>query len=313
MKKNISLNTNIKELNISLTAYRSLLVLGLLMVKPLSREEIANVFKENVITAKSFSLDTVRVTINTLKASGCRISRPTLNNNYKYHLISHPFRIEFCDSQLECLNAIRNNLVQLGDWQLILTINDFYNKIVSKTQNESKMEIIQNLEPLSEIDKNILKIISESSVKNKELLLEYHSSENGPEELKVIGDRIFYEDGKLYLWCYSYKYDTYSYLRIDKIKAIKSISLHPKLIIKNSYVARYSVKGDSMFVFKPTQNERIIQKTDKKILVEVDVLNEFKVIQRLLLLGTDFKLISPDSLKKKLISKLNSIKQGYTL
>lgn len=313
MKKANSLINDINELNISLTAYRALLVLGLLMENPLSREEIANIFRENKITSKSFSLDTVRVTINTLKASGCRISRPTMKNKYKYSLLFHPFRIEFSDSQLDCLNEIRNNLVQLGDWQLILTINDFYRKIISKTQNESKMEIIQNAEPLYEVDKSILNTIVEGSVKNKELLIEYHSSQNGIEELRVISDRVFYEDGKLYLWCYSYKYDTYSYLRIDKIKAIKSISLHSKVINNTSYIARYFIKGDSMLVFNPAQNERIIEKTDKKILVEADVLNEFKFIQRLLLLGADFSLVSPDSLKKKLISKLKSIKQGYIL
>lgn len=312
MKKKFYLSSNINELNISLTAYRALLVLGMLMERPLSREEIANILKENRITSKSFSLDTVRVTINTLKAAGCRITRPTLKNNYKYTLVSHPFRIEFSNTQLNCLNAIRNNLVQLGDWQLILTINDFYNKIVSKTQSESKMEIIRNAEPLIEIDKNMLKIISESSAKNKELIIDYCSSENGVEELRIIADRIFYEEGRLYLWCYSYKYDSYSYIRIDKIKTIKSISLSAKTINKSSYLATYNVKGDSMLVFKPAQNERIIDQDDKKILVEADVLNEFKFIQRLLLLGTDFSLVSPDLLKKKLISKLKSIKQGYS-
>ena len=124
MSKKHLINSNASELNISLTAYRALLVLGLLMDRPMSREEIVNIFKCNNITSKSSSLDTVRVTINTLKAAGCTISRPTSKNNYKYVLLYHPFRIDISDEQIDCLNKIRNNLVQLSDWKLILDIND---------------------------------------------------------------------------------------------------------------------------------------------------------------------------------------------
>jgi predicted DNA-binding transcriptional regulator YafY len=49
------------------------------------------------------------------------------------------------------------------------------------------------------------------------------------------------------------------------------------------------------------------------IMVEAEVLNEFKLIQRLFMLGTDFDIISPYSLKRQVISKLKTIKQGYKL
>ncbi len=311
-RKNL-LNSNVNDLNISLTAYRALLVLGMLMEKPMTRDEIASVFQSNHLICKSSSLDTVRVTINTLKAAGCMISRPTSKNDYKYILLSHPFRIEISDEQIEAMNQIRNNLVQLGDWQLILDINAFYNSVVSKTQNYAKMELVKNAEPLLEIDKTILKNLSDKSVKSREIVIDYDSPEFGLEELKIIGDRIFYEDGKLYLWCYSYKYNSYSYIRVDKIKAIKSISMISKSIDKDSYTAIYKLRGDSISTFSLEHNEHILEEKDSEILVEADVLNEFKFIQRLLSFGIDFEIITPDSLKTKLISKLNSVKQGYYL
>ncbi len=313
MRKKPILSSGANEMNISLTAYRSLLVLGLLMEKPMSRDEIANVFKCNHITSKSFSLDTVRVTINTLKAAGCVISRPTCKNEYKYVLLSHPFRIEISDEQIDCLNQIRKNLSQIGDWQLVLSINDFYNNVVAKTQNESKIELIKNAELLIEIDKTVLKTLSAKSIKNKELIVKYDSPEFGEEELKIIADKIFYEEGKLYLWCYSHKYDSFSYLRVDKIKEVSVVSIASKAIKREEYTVVYKIKGDSFQIFKPEPTERIIERNGSYLVIEALVYNEFKLIQRLLSFGADFYLISPDSLKSKIISKLKTIKQGYVL
>lgn len=312
MQDRIAFRKDARELNISITAYRALLILSLLLEKPLSRREIEKALKNDIITSKSFSLDTIRVTLNTLKAVGCVISRPTLKNNYKYILCSHPFGFELTQEQVKCLALIRHNLVNIGDWQLILDINELYKKICSTTKNIYYIESMNNSEPMFDINKELLKAILKCSANKNKMTIEYTSPENGIENLDIIADKVIYESNNLYICCYSFKYNEYTCLRVDKIKSVKEVSLHSHIIEKKEYTAVYKVKGDSVSTYKLIEGEKIIEKTQNYILVEAKVTNEFKFTQRLLSFGQDFLLKSPNELKEKLINKLHLIKHGYS-
>lgn len=311
MQDKVSLNKSARELNISITAYRALLILSFLLEKPLTRVEIEKILKEDIITSKSYSLDTIRVTLNTLKLAGCMISRPTSKNNFKYILFSHPFGFELTQEQVKCLASLRQNIVNLGDWQLVLGVNELYKKICSATRNINCLEIISDSEPMVDINKELLKVFIKCSANKNKITLEYVSPEYGVENLDVIADKIIYETNHLYICCYSFKYNEYSYLRIDKIKSVKNIYTQSHIIEKKEIKAIYMIKGDSVSAYKPVDGEKIIEKEQDYILVEAEVANEFKFIQRLLSFGQDFILKSPDELKQKLIAKLDLIRQGY--
>lgn len=302
---------NIIESNISVTAYRALLVLGLLMTRPYSRDEIVKVLKNNPITSRSFSLDTVRVTINTLKASGCMISRPTPKNNYCYTLISHPFGFGISKPQAECLNFVRKNLVNLEDWRLILAINDFYNRIAGKTNDLEIIQLFKNAEPLSDVKKDVLKVLSKETLKGKEVTISYESSNYGLEDLVIIPDKIFYENSKLYLWCFIKKYNDCTYLRFDKIKEVKVVGVEPQVVEKKVYQAFYKIGGDSALTYRPMQNEFDFNRNEDLIEVNVEVENEFKFVQRLLSFGADLIDVKPVSLKKKILFKLEKLLKEY--
>ena len=64
-----------KKTWISLTGYRTLYVLKLLIEKSRSIDELVDLLKSNPYTNKSVSKDTVRLTINTLRSAGCNISK----------------------------------------------------------------------------------------------------------------------------------------------------------------------------------------------------------------------------------------------
>jgi len=311
----LSINTNSwqkNEVNISLTAYRALFILALLMSKPHTRAELIKKLKDNPITNKSISIDTIRVTINTLKLSGCKISRPTRGNNYTYNLLAHPFCFNFSDDEIEILNCVRRNIAKFADWNLCFDINDFYDNVLSKVLSEQNVSKLQNSHLFNNIDKNILNFLARSSSFNKEVILAYDSSKNGLCELRVVINKIFKDKDVLYLWCYSYKYDNYSYLRLDKIKAYKSISGENISLQNNkSIIVKYAVVGDSVLSFQPYEKEKIIKKTDKAIIVEATAYSEFYMVQRLLSFGRDFFVISPESYKQKVLDKLNLISQEY--
>lgn len=311
--RSIKTNSGLKnEVNISLTAYRALFVLALLMSKSQTRAQLIKELKNNPITEKSVSSDTLRVTINTLKLAGCKISRPTRGNSYTYNLLSHPFCFNFSDDDVEMLNCVRKNIAKFADWNLCFDINDFYDNVVNKVLSEQNVSKLKNSTLFSNIDKNILEFLTKSSSYNREVILTYDSSTNGLSDLRVVINKIFKDNDMLYLWCYSYKYDDYSYLRLDKIKAYKKISnRNIKTYKSTQIVVEYAIFGDSILSFKPAEKERIIKKTDKVIVVEAVAYSEFYMLQRLLSFGRDFFIISPESYKQKVLDKLNLISQEY--
>ena len=80
-----------KNIWISLTGYRLLLLLKTLLDGDKTVGELISVLSENEVTKKSISKDTVRLAVSTLKKAGCEIIRPTKANDYHYQLKSQPF------------------------------------------------------------------------------------------------------------------------------------------------------------------------------------------------------------------------------
>ena len=116
----------------------------------------------------------------------------------------------------------------------------------------------------------------------------------------------------MYLWCYSFKYNKNSLLSIERIKEIISygISDH-NYQTKVLYDVIYSITGEAYNTFEEKEFEEVITKSENEIKVLAHVENEFYFIQRLLLFGSDFKIISPDFFREKLINKIKLIQKGY--
>ena len=78
-----------------------------------------------------------------------------------------------------------------------------------------------------------------------------------------------------------------------------------------SYEVVFKVTNDGLRDFSLKENEIVLEKSDKFMVVKAKVVNEFLFVQRILLLGTDFEIISPDSFKEKIVNKLKLLKRGY--
>ena len=82
------------ELNqISLTGLRALVLIGLLIAKPRSFNEIRRAFIDLKIIDEKTSNDILRIDLNTIKLMGCDISRSSAKTDFRYILTKHPFSI----------------------------------------------------------------------------------------------------------------------------------------------------------------------------------------------------------------------------
>lgn len=297
---------------ISLTGYRILLILKSLIESGRTLDELIDIVRNDKITGKSFSRDTIRVAINTLKAAGCEISRPSKSNNYKYELIKHPFGLNLADDELSILIRLRERFTETMNWNDIFVVNNLYKKIVTLTCDENKIKTTIDSQPLGQLNRKMLKEITNPDIIGKLLKIQYKSPKFGMEDINIIPRAVKIENSKLYLWCYNLKYNKNSLLPVDRITEIKSrctvTNQYPQTTV---YDVIYELTNIDLQNFNLKDNEEIITRDEDKMIIKANVDNEFLFIQRLLLLGSNFKIISPDFFREKLIDKIKLIQKGY--
>ena len=140
---------------ISLTTYRALYLAKLLSIKDLSLDEIAQSFSNDTILAESCHKETITNTINTLREVGFEIEKPKASNNYKYQLLSVPFKTELTEDTAEILNILRESLYHFNDYSLLFKINSAYDLILKYTTNETAQNIVEISNQLKNIDKYV--------------------------------------------------------------------------------------------------------------------------------------------------------------
>lgn len=300
-----------KNIWISTTGYRTLLILRLLIQEERTLDELISLLKADDVVPKSISKDTIRIAINTLRKIGCVIPRPERINNYKYKLLSHPFSLVVSDEELTAFLKLRDILCESYNWEKIFLVNDLFKKIILLTNNEKQIDFVENSKLLSSINKELLTELTNVKLINKKIKIEYNSVKCGLEVLEVIPHRFLYENGKLYLNCYSFKYNQNSILNVERIMKIIDVYLSKDYEDILSYEVVFKVTNDGLRDFSLKENEIVLEKSDKFMVVKAKVVNEFLFVQRILLLGTDFEIISPDSFKEKIVNKLKLLKRGY--
>ena len=296
---------------ISITGYRTLLVLMSLIEKGRTIEELVDILKENPITNKSVSKDTVRITLNTLKNAGCQISRPIKSKGFKYELLVNPFSLKLTDENLITLVRLRETLVNKVPWKDVITINNLYHKLVELTGNQSQINFIDETKSLGNVNPDIIASFLNENIICKKIQLEYLSPEYGKEDIYVVPYKIIYENKRLYILCYSFKYNANCFLEVSRIIKIKSVYSKEKYPKENSYKVIYRISGQAMENYEKTYYETVLKKTAAYMDIEANVSNEFTFIQRILLYGSDFTIISPYVFREKLIDKVKQIRRNY--
>ena len=304
--------------NISKTGYRALFVLMQLIDAPKTREELIKLTKNDPIINKGLSKDTITNTMNLLKKAGCIISRPTIKTQNKYVLKSHPFSAHLSKDEATALLDFRKNIISLGDWETLILVNRLYSKIAHYAPNEEfKNALIYN-NPLSKINNNILRLINIS--KEKLINIKYKSPKYGVEDFDIIPHFITMDNEKLYVWCYNFKYSETSFLRIDRILSINSLTFDKEIAKSKDkfddfqFNAKFELKGISALMYMEGIGEKIInEKPDDEYPLKIEVLvkDKFNFIQRILSYGTDCRLLEPQNLKTEVINLLKQMKGNY--
>lgn len=306
--------------NISKTGYRALFVLMKLLEAPYTRDELVEICKNDPIINKEFSTDTITYTINTLKEAGCIISHPNQKYGHKYFVKYHPFNPLLKKEHVSALQELRESIATLGDWALVIYLNNLYIKLARIAEEEEAKQLLIYNHPLKGIDYKILNELMVCAQRTTEHInITYDSPENGLEELEIAPEYLTYENDKLYVWGHCKKYDQTSYLRVDRIKRVNTVTFtfrsdKEKIYARPLLKAKYKLKGYSALMYSDNEHECILEHNEKSeypLTILAEVKNEFNFYQRLLSYGTDCLIVSPDSVKQEFLARLKKVKSRY--
>ena len=287
----------------SLTGYRTLCILDLLMDSPKSVDEINDYFMNNQYVKDKFSNDTIRIYINSLRAVGCEITRATKSNGYRYELLVHPFDFEVSKSQLETLAKHYKNFYEKVDVESLLKCKNIFEKLYPLMKDENTRNTFQNISALKNVDKEIVKELINHCKNKQQIIFLYNSPRTGEKYIDIIADKITFKPEKMYLWGHCFNYNEYSYFRVDRIIKISTL----KLKREEKDFPKIKVIYE---IYNETKN-KYTQQTDEKIVIEEKSGNKFELMQKILHMGYDCKIIYPEYLKNELLENLNKMEESY--
>ena len=108
------------------------------------------------------------------------------------------------------------------------------------------------------------------------------------------------------------KYKSNCLLEVSKINKIKAVNTNENYRLESLFDVVYKIKGISMETYEQAEYETVLRQTKSYIKIKARVDNEFSFIQRILLYGADFTIVSPQFFKDTLIKKLKLIQRNYT-
>ena len=298
-------DSNVKY--ICLTAYKALLLLKYLIVRPLNKQEIFEIFKNDEFITQPLSSENLRVMINSLKELGCKISRPNPKNDYKYELLENPFSLSLTKDEINLIRKFRKKPLGKKDWHDVLNINSLIDKINLAINDKNIKEHLENQKLLPEVDKKLIIDVQKCCENKSTVIFEYLSGRK-MSEFEMITSFLKYERDRLYVWGYSTKYKDFSYLRMDKIKSLKVLDKSSEKIY-NNYCIRYEMFNKN---YNPEENEIIIEEKENSLIIDCNIESKFYAIQKFLEMGCDCKIISPEPFKQEFLSTLKSLKEVYS-
>lgn len=300
--------TNLNQ--ISLTGLRALVLIGLLINKPRSLEEIRQAFIDFKIIDEKSSNDILRIDLNTIKLMGCKILRPSIKNDYKYILTEQPFSLKLTKDELRVLKKVYKKLKKESDLNILIDYDELFKNIASYISDEELKQEFLGISVLKYYDIGKIKeLIVDCKKQNTLELLYAKPTSKNVEKREVVTQKLELRNDKLYLFCYDVEKKESRMFNVQRIKEI----LVRKLKKNDIEIKRTKIKFIIKYIGKEElqENERIIDKLSEGFLVEAEYFNDFIAIQRILSFGPNCIILEPQEIKNKIIEKIKDMKKTY--
>ena len=295
---------------VSMTGARALVMLVAFLEGPKTFEEIRQYLIDCGVVSREYSVDTIRIDINTLKSVGCEISKATKRNNHKYGLISHPFNLCMTSDEVDALKNVYKKILKTAKPKKILDYHKLFLKLADMNKDENIKEEILGISLLKYQNIDLLEeLLSDEKKHNKVRIL--YRAPNCPDgcEYDISIEKLGVRHGKLYVYCFNHTLGSRVFLNVSRIKKIickifdktSSVGSDVKVVFKLKFYKEYELE----------ENETILEEHDDYALIEGSYFNDFIAFQRMLSFASDCTVISPDKVRDLVIEKLKEMRAIY--
>lgn len=299
------------ELNqISLTGMRSIVLIGLLIVKPRSLEEIRKAFIDLGIMEDENSDDILRIDLNTLKVMGCEISRASRKTDFKYVLGKHPFTFKMEEDETKILKKVYNRIKENADIVTLLDFDDLFKKIASHVGEEQTREALLGISILKYYNIQLIRDLLTDCKEHNTLDVIYKKPTSNNESRKEINaQKVVFQNDKVYLYGYDLEKQDSIILNIKRIRSIEGRrpqdeNLEPKLK-KVKFLLKGSRTEDLL------ENEQIIETKENGYIIEGKYYTDFIATQRVLSLGANCVVLEPVEFRNSVVNKIKEMRKIY--
>lgn len=294
---------------ISLTGVRAIVILALLNVKPCTFEEIKDFLIASNIVTREYSIDTIRIDLNTLKYIGCEISKAIKRTDNKYTLLSHPFSLLLSDEEVSTLAKIYKNIYKNLSLERLLEYDNLFEKLADAVNDEEIKERLKGISVLKGLDNNLVKEILKYTKKHTRITIAYTAGNTKDVEYDITVEKLGFRSDKLYMYCFNHSINKRMFLNFSRLKKILCRSIVTSDVNSDDTVVEFKLKNHKNYQLD--ESEEILSTDGDIALVRGSYYTEFIAMQRVLSFGADCVVESPSELKENLIEKLRSMRQQY--
>lgn len=294
----------------SFTGFKALILFSNLVESPKSYKEICDIFYNHPYLREKISIDTMRVYINSLKLIGCNVKRVRGEDKVsRYTILSHPFELKLTDEQKQSVLKLFKSIVKNIEIEDLISLEEFFEKIGVYIKNEEFIDEVKNISLLKGIDKELLKDLLDCCNKKQQIVINYESPNSGTKDIELIADKVNITNGKIYLYGTGFEYMQYGSFLVSRINRINEIKLIRDNNIKlNDIKVKYEVFLPNVEI---QEDERVVEQTDEKTVIEASTSNIFMLRQKLLEYGPLCRVLEPVEFKNEFVALLKDMKAGY--
>jgi predicted DNA-binding transcriptional regulator YafY len=315
------------------TAYRIFKLLQWLIGSPLSLDELNARFRADPRIGRGVSSDSVWLYVNTLKALGCRVRRPSPRNGFCYEMISHPFGLTLSEERQETLAMAKAHAQRSFSHQDMLVLDRLLKKIIRHSNVSSPQDSIDVLFRQSrsfdmEAIREHIRVLEDGLAEEALFRVRYRSPLQGEESFVFLPELLYYEQGVVYVRGDRSDLPGPSSLRVDRIAALQELESEAvRMAIRERRLHKIEVRL-RLFVPEPESwpglgldkrhgvygENRIYVNRTGRLFVEtlLQVRDFFYLQQRLLAGGHAFQILSPEGFRDSVRQTLESMLRFYT-
>ncbi|MEW5820087.1 MAG: WYL domain-containing protein [Cyanobacteriota bacterium] len=308
-----------KNIKISTTAYRVLLILHLLNQDKCTLDMLIEALANDKYVTRAFSKETITKYFSTLRFTGFNIQKFNHEGDIYYQLEKSPFTIEFSEDELKALAYIQNNINYLYQPNLINNFNSAISKIERfidekslKSFNSMKKESLKYIKDEYSKFAKLIKLLEEYCIERQSILVTYSPYEELIQKIIIEPEKIEYHNHKVYISGNNPKIQQKQCLQLDYILNIKQLPSKSRQLIYDSTVS-FRLTGKLAKGYRLYEGEEIVDKdhSPSSITISASVADIDTLLHRLLRYGQYCEVLSPLVARKKMQDIINQLLVKY--